>query len=97
MILMSRIAHELLGQLGKSETKWTPSIIPSRLMREIIQSLEGNVINGKLAGLLTNLKLMNRNNRKIHHSTYHRQTLSRCDPCQYLERIRSRYFPDRRS
>jgi len=58
MILMSRIAHELLGQLGKSETQWTPSIIPSRLMREIILSLEGNVINGKLAGLVTDLELM---------------------------------------
>jgi aspartyl-tRNA(Asn)/glutamyl-tRNA(Gln) amidotransferase subunit B len=49
MILMSRIAHELLGQLGKSETNWTPSVIPSRLMREIILALEGNVINGELA------------------------------------------------
>jgi hypothetical protein len=58
MILMIRIAHELLGQLGKSETKWTPSIIPSRLMREIILALEGNVINGKLANQPTDLKLM---------------------------------------
>ena len=60
---MSRIAHELLGQLGKSETAWTPSIIPSRLMREIILALEGNTINGKLAGSLMDLKLMSRNNR----------------------------------
>jgi len=57
MTLISRIAHELLGQLGKSETAWTPAIIPSSLMREIILSLEGNIINGKLAGLLINLKL----------------------------------------
>jgi len=63
MILMSRIAHELLGQLGKSETTWTPSIIPSSLMREIILALDGNTINGKLAGLLTNLKLTSRHNR----------------------------------
>ena len=63
MILISRIAHELLGQLGKSETTWTPSIIPSSLMREIILALEGNTINGKLTGSLTALKLMSRNNR----------------------------------
>jgi hypothetical protein len=62
-MLISRIAHELLGQLGKSETNWTLTIIPSRLMREIISALEGNIINGKLAGLLINLKLMSRNNR----------------------------------
>jgi hypothetical protein len=49
---MYRIAHELLGQLGKSETPWTRSIIPSGLMREMIIALEGNTINGKLAGLL---------------------------------------------
>jgi len=61
--LMSRIAHELLGQLGKSETTWTPSIIPSSLMREIILALEGNTINGKLTRSLTDLKLMSRHNR----------------------------------
>jgi len=55
MTLISRIAHELLGQLGKSETTWTPAIIPSALMREIILSLEGHIINGKLAGSLTDL------------------------------------------
>lgn len=49
-MLTSRIAHELLGQLGKSETTWTPSIISSSLMKEIILALEGNTINGKLEG-----------------------------------------------
>ena len=63
MTLISRIAHELLGQLGKSETTWNPSIIPSSLMREIILALDGNTINGKLASSLTDLKLMSRNNR----------------------------------
>ena len=46
---MIRIAHELLGQLGKVEIAWTPDSIPSKLMNETITSLEeGTTINGKL-------------------------------------------------
>jgi aspartyl-tRNA(Asn)/glutamyl-tRNA(Gln) amidotransferase subunit B len=44
---MIRIAHEVLGQLGKVEIAWTPDIIPSQLMREIIIALEEGTINGK--------------------------------------------------
>ena len=47
-VLMIRIAHELLGQLGKFEIAWTPDLIPSKLMNEIITSLEDGTINGKL-------------------------------------------------
>jgi aspartyl-tRNA(Asn)/glutamyl-tRNA(Gln) amidotransferase subunit B len=45
---MIRIAHEVLGQLGKVEMTWTPEIIPSKLMNEIILALEEGTINGKL-------------------------------------------------
>lgn len=45
---MIRIAHELLGQLGKVEIAWTPDLIPSKLMNEIITALEEGTINGKL-------------------------------------------------
>lgn len=42
-----RIAHELLGQLGKVDTVWAPDIIPSKLMREIIVAVEDGQINGQ--------------------------------------------------
>jgi aspartyl-tRNA(Asn)/glutamyl-tRNA(Gln) amidotransferase subunit B len=49
LALMIRIAHEVLGQLGKVEMTWTPEIIPSKLMNEITKALEEDTINGKLS------------------------------------------------
>lgn len=45
----TRIAHELLGQLGKTDTVWTPDVVPSKLMREIILAVDGGQINGQSA------------------------------------------------
>lgn len=45
-----RIAHELLGQLGKTDRIWTPEVIPSNLMREIVLAVDGGQTNGQSAG-----------------------------------------------
>lgn len=46
---MYRIAHELLGQLGKTDLTWTTEIVPAGLMRQIILDLESGQINGQLS------------------------------------------------
>ncbi|GFZ52056.1 carbon-nitrogen ligase with glutamine as amido-N-donor [Saitozyma sp. JCM 24511] len=40
------IAHELLGQLGKVGREWDPRVVPSGLMRELVQSVENGTITG---------------------------------------------------
>lgn len=45
---MSRIVHELLGQLYKSNKPWSAEIVPSILMRELVSAVE----DGKMTGLL---------------------------------------------
>jgi aspartyl-tRNA(Asn)/glutamyl-tRNA(Gln) amidotransferase subunit B len=44
--LMSRIAHELLGQLGKTSKEWTADVVPSGIMRELVQAVEDGTITG---------------------------------------------------
>lgn len=41
-----RIAHELLGQLGKANRPWTTTIIPAPLMRELVVAVENREITG---------------------------------------------------
>jgi hypothetical protein len=43
-----RIAHELLGQLGKVGREWDPRVVPSGLMRELVQSVENGTITGEM-------------------------------------------------
>jgi aspartyl-tRNA(Asn)/glutamyl-tRNA(Gln) amidotransferase subunit B len=43
-----RIAHELLGQLGKVGREWDPRVVPSGLMMELVQSVEDGTITGEL-------------------------------------------------
>jgi hypothetical protein len=44
--LISSIAHEFLGQLGKAGVEWRADLIPASLMREIVISIEKGDING---------------------------------------------------
>lgn len=41
-----RIAHELLGQLGKANRPWTTTIIPAPLMHELVIAVENREITG---------------------------------------------------
>ncbi|WWC90442.1 aspartyl/glutamyl-tRNA(Asn/Gln) amidotransferase, B subunit [Kwoniella dendrophila CBS 6074] len=43
---MNWIVHELLGQIGKTSLSWSPDIIPSGLMREMIILVEEGKITG---------------------------------------------------
>ncbi|WVN86283.1 aspartyl/glutamyl-tRNA(Asn/Gln) amidotransferase, B subunit [Cryptococcus depauperatus CBS 7841] len=42
------IVHEFLGQLGKSNRRWSESIIPASLMRELVLAVEGRKITGTI-------------------------------------------------
>jgi hypothetical protein len=41
-----RIAHELLGQMGKAGLTWTPELFPSQMMRDLVRALENGTITG---------------------------------------------------
>ncbi|KAK8854557.1 glutamyl-tRNA(Gln) amidotransferase subunit B, mitochondrial [Kwoniella newhampshirensis] len=43
---MNWIVHETLGQLGKLNKSWSPTIIPPALMRELVASIENGAITG---------------------------------------------------
>lgn len=46
--LIVRIAHELLGQLGKAGRSWTPDVVPPSVMRELVIAIEDGRITGEL-------------------------------------------------
>ncbi|OCF57715.1 aspartyl/glutamyl-tRNA(Asn/Gln) amidotransferase, B subunit [Kwoniella mangroviensis CBS 10435] len=43
---MNWIVHELLGQIGKLSIPWSPTLIPSSLMREMVLMIEDGRITG---------------------------------------------------
>ncbi|WVR09360.1 glutamyl-tRNA(Gln) amidotransferase subunit B, mitochondrial [Kwoniella sp. DSM 27419] len=43
---MNWIVHELVGQLGKLNTPWTPALVPAALMRELVLAVENGQVTG---------------------------------------------------
>lgn len=43
---ISRITHELLGQLAQRDVAWTPEKFPSHLMRELLVLVEKGELTG---------------------------------------------------
>lgn len=44
--LMSRVVHEMLGQLNSINKPWTPTIVPSSLNRELVLAIEDSKLTG---------------------------------------------------